>query len=154
MNPAQSEIELIAGRETLSGIGSTADDVVLATYSYPKIAAVEHAAVERFIELLDGFAKSPNDKFTAMSAPRQMSMVSLSDSLASLSLHLVGPDSHVIAAKLRDAAAALLNKTATDEQIEDVRMCADSLGRVTFDRQMDHVARQGMPWTRTTSAFS
>jgi hypothetical protein len=153
MNPAQSEIELIAGRETLSGIGSTADDVVLATYSYPEIGQPERAAVERFIELLDGFAQSPNDQFTAMSAPRQMSMVSLSDSLASIHLHLAGPNSHAIAAMLRDAAATLLSLTATEDQIEDVRTCADSLGRVTFDRQMDSAARQGMPWTRTTSAF-
>lgn len=150
MGEGRGEIERSMERANSAALGFMADDVVVATFEYPELSQTSESALEQFVELLDSFADVPNHGFVVLSAPTQMRMAALSNSLGVSKLQLTGPDSQATAARLRDAARAVLERKATDAQLSDVRDCADSLGTLTLDQLLESRSRGASPWTSQT----
>ena len=154
MRQARGEIERSLERADSSALGFMADDVVVATFEFPRVSDAGRAALEQFINLLDSFAGATTHGIVVMSPPVQMRMHALSDSLVGAKIRLAGPDSQAVAVKMRDAARAILEGSATGEQLADVRDCAESLGIVTLDWLFELRSGGSTPWTSQTLNFS
>lgn len=154
MSAASRGMDAASAEGQATVLGFTADDVVLATFSYPDLTQAQEDAVLRYADFLDSFVAAEHMGFVAMSPPRQMTVAAVSDSLTELQLQLAGPNSHEVAGQLRDAAKAVAAKTADPQQVENVRLSADSLARITFERLRETSSRKGSArWTSPSSTF-
>lgn len=154
MDRGRGEVEQSIERANSASLGFMADDVVLATFEYPDLSEAGRAALTQFIELLETFSEVADQGFVVLSAPAQMRMKALSDSLDTLRIRLAGPNSHETAAYLRDATSAILERRATTTHLSDIRECAESLGVLALDRLRELGSRRTTPWTSQTLIFS